>query len=34
VDNALNDHNPTVATSTAFEILYPRRIGVQMGYDF
>lgn len=32
--NALNDDDPSVRTSTAIQILYPRRIGVQVGYNF
>jgi outer membrane receptor protein involved in Fe transport len=34
VTNALNDSTPSVATSTAYEIIYPRRVGLQLGYDF
>jgi iron complex outermembrane recepter protein len=34
VENALDSHTPSVATVTAFEIPYPRRAGVQIGFDF
>ena len=34
VDNLTNDHSPSVATISAFEILYPRRAGVQFGFGF
>jgi outer membrane receptor protein involved in Fe transport len=33
-DNALNSHEPMVISSTALQILYPRRIGVELGYSF
>ncbi|MGZ3375138.1 MAG: TonB-dependent receptor [Phenylobacterium sp.] len=33
-DNVLNSHQPVVLSSTALQILYPRRIGVQLGYSF
>jgi len=32
--NAANDHDPVALTSTALQILYPRRIGVKLGVDF
>jgi hypothetical protein len=32
--NALNDDDPAVLTSTGLQILYPRRIGVQLGLNF
>lgn len=32
--NALNDDDPSVISSTAVQILYPRRLGVQVGYKF
>jgi iron complex outermembrane recepter protein len=32
--NALNDKDPAVLSSTALQILYPRRVGVRLGVDF
>ncbi|MBI1252163.1 MAG: TonB-dependent receptor plug domain-containing protein [Alphaproteobacteria bacterium] len=32
--NALDDDDPAVRTATGIQILYPRRIGVQLGFDF
>lgn len=34
VTNALNDKDPAVISSTALQIMYPRRIGVRVGVDF
>ena len=34
VNNALNDHTPTVATIASFEIPRPRTIGLELGYAF
>ena len=34
VTNALNDKDPAVLSSTALQIMYPRRIGVRVGVDF
>lgn len=32
--NALDDEDPSVRTSTALQIMYPRRIGVELGFNF
>ena len=32
--NALNDDDPAVLSSTSEQILYPRRIGIRLGYSF
>lgn len=32
--NGLNEDSPAVLTGTALQILYPRRIGVQLGFTF
>jgi hypothetical protein len=32
--NALDDDDAAVESSTALQILYPRRIGVRLGIDF
>lgn len=34
IDNALNSHEPIALSSTALQILYPRRIGVEVGINF
>lgn len=32
--NALDDDDPAVRTSTSLQIMYPRRIGVELGFNF